>query len=311
LAKSSYDELHDEYLDDGGGKAGTRYERLMGLVLAVLNRNASIVHDIRLRGDTGVAHQIDVRLTRKDGENQHILVECKDFDKSGDSVGLSIVRDFWGVVDDVKPNDAWVVTCTDFTRDAQIYARGKGIKLAILRLFRDDDWNGRIQTVEITGQLLIPTDFKSTILFKAEDESRLAAAQALANTSSTYESPIAVILKDGTRQQINKYMENKLKAGPAKEVSNDRREVDALESGLLIQYGDAEPLEPESLSVSYCLREDPPMTITVSIADQLARLLLMPIGEGTDYVILDKELREFSIDRETGEVQQKQQNVRI
>lgn len=302
MTLSKYDKLHDEYLTNGGGKAGSRYERLVGLVLAVLNRQASIVHDCRLRGDTGVKHQIDIRMTRAGGEARHILIECKDFDVSGDPVGLAIVRDFWGVVDDVKPTEAWVVTCTDFTRDAQMYARGKGIKLAVLRSFHDDDWNGRIQTIEIVGQLLIPTDFRCSLTFKPEDESHVTAVQALANSSWDRESPVTVILKDGTKQQINRYLERKMNDRPDREISSNNLEFDANEVGLMIQYGDAEPLEPQEFRVNYRYRELEPINIIVSTADQIARLLLAPIGEDTDYVIMDNQLREYTIDQSTGEI---------
>lgn len=305
MTKSVYDQLHDEYLADGGGKAGTRYERLMSLVLAVLNREASIVHDIRLRGDTGVAHQIDVRLTRGDGKERHILVECKDFEVSGDAVGLSIIRDFWGVVDDVKPTEAWVVTCTGFTREAQKYARGKGIKLAILRVFQEKDWGDRFRTIEITGQLRIPTEFQSHIRFKMKDKERLEAVSALKKTTGTKSSAVVVILQDGTRYQINNYLEQKMNTGTPKEIQDNRFEVDAFEIGMRIQYGDAEPFDPDAMNVTYALHESEPIKITITTANQIARLLLAPITEETDYVILDSDLKEFTIDAVTGEVRPK------
>lgn len=144
--RSRYDELHDEYEQILTTKRGTRYERLAAIVFAALDTSNVVIHDIKVIGDTGAEHQIDIQITQ-DGKPRHILVECKDFDISGDSVGLSIVRDFWGVADDIHPDEAWVVTCNDFTEEARKYAKGKGIKLATLRVFADADWQGRIRTI--------------------------------------------------------------------------------------------------------------------------------------------------------------------
>ena len=300
---SIYDQIHDEYLNGGGNKTGTKYERLMALVVAALNRGSVVVHDVKLRGgDTGVKHQIDVRLVRPAGEQRHLLIECKDFDESGDPVGLPIVRNFFGAVDDVKPDEAWIVTCHGFTRDAIRYARGKRIKLAVLREFRESDRENRIETVEVTVSINKPENFKSNIRFRTEDAQRLAEVRGLGEMRTDYFSPVHVILADGSREQFNLYLERKMNAGPAVTRADGRFEVDAMEPGIRIQYGDAEPIAPETVTVDYELRALEPIKIRVSIADKIARLLLHPIDDETDYIILDDHLREFRIDEETGEV---------
>jgi len=145
--RSRYDELHDHYQTILTNKSGTRYERLAAVVFAALDSSNVVIHDLKVIGaDTGVKHQIDVHI-EQDGRAKRILVECKDFDISGDSVGLGVVRDFWGVVDDIHPDEAWVITCNDFTEEARKYAKGKGIRLATLRAFADTDWQSRVHTI--------------------------------------------------------------------------------------------------------------------------------------------------------------------
>jgi hypothetical protein len=61
--------------------------------------------------------------------------------------GSGVIRDFWSVVDDIHSNEAWVITCNHFTNDARKYAKGKGIKLATLRVFADSDWQNRVHTI--------------------------------------------------------------------------------------------------------------------------------------------------------------------
>lgn len=105
------------------------------MVFAALERDAVVIHDVEVVGTiTGVPHQIDVQI-EKDGLLRRILIECKDYDVRGEPVGLGVVRDFFGVVSDVRPDESWIVTCNDFTAPARKYAKGMGIKLATLRFF--------------------------------------------------------------------------------------------------------------------------------------------------------------------------------
>jgi hypothetical protein len=130
-------------------KAGTKYERLAAVAFRQITGQA-VVHDLRLVGSSGVAHQIDAVV----GEpRKRVLIEAKDYDTK---VGLGIVRDFWAVVDDVSPSDAYIVTTEDFTKPAIQFARAKGIKLAVLRPPRGEDWGGLVQRIglqiTVTGQ---------------------------------------------------------------------------------------------------------------------------------------------------------------
>jgi hypothetical protein len=61
-ARSRYDELHDRYHAILTTKAGTRYERLAALVFKILEDRNVVIHDLKLIGDSSVAHQIDVSI---------------------------------------------------------------------------------------------------------------------------------------------------------------------------------------------------------------------------------------------------------
>jgi hypothetical protein len=96
MSRSKYDDLHDHYHAILTTKAGTRYERLAAIVFAAMERDDVVIHDLKVLGSvSGVEHQIDIHI-EKNGVAKRILVECKDFDVSGDPVGLGIVRDFPG-----------------------------------------------------------------------------------------------------------------------------------------------------------------------------------------------------------------------
>ena len=150
--RSRYDELHDRFDPIKTGKAGTRYERLAAMVLKALHERDVVVHDISLRGDSTVPHQIDVSIQR-DSESRRMIVECKDFDLREAKVGLDIVRSFRSVLEDTGADEAVIVTCVGYTREARIYAKAKGIKLAVLRSFEESDKAGRIQKITLNFQV--------------------------------------------------------------------------------------------------------------------------------------------------------------
>jgi hypothetical protein len=134
-------------------KGGTPYERLAAITFHLLTEQTT-VHDLKLRGESTVAHQIDV--TVGDGETRkRILIECKDY---SEAVGLAEVRSFWAVVDDLKPDAAFIITTDRFTEPAATFAAAKGITAAVLRAPREEDWAGIIRRIELRISMLTPLD---------------------------------------------------------------------------------------------------------------------------------------------------------
>src|SRR4051794_28281883 len=121
---SDIDLIYDELVADEKLKGGTKYERLAAIVFRQLTGEAT-VHDLRLRGASGVRHQIDAVIG---DAGRRILIETKDYDKV---VDLPVVRNFFGVVEDIKPDEAFIVTTEGFSANATRYALAKGIRLAI------------------------------------------------------------------------------------------------------------------------------------------------------------------------------------
>lgn len=143
------DLIYDRLIAEEKLKEGTKYERLAAIAFSVLTGRVG-VHDLRLRGASGVRHQIDAVVG---DEPKRILVETKDYDKR---IGLPIIRNFWGVVEDIGFDEAFVLTTVGFTKPAIQYAEAKGIRLALLRPPEDVDWAGVCRKVLLdittTGQ---------------------------------------------------------------------------------------------------------------------------------------------------------------
>ena len=135
--------VYDRLVAEERLKSGAKYERLAAIAFREINDHAT-VHDLRLRGETGVPHQIDVVVG---DERKRVLIEAKDYDRV---VDLPVVRNFWAVVEDLKPDDAFVVTTEGFSDNAVKYATAKGIRLAILRPPRDADWGNLVRRVALT-----------------------------------------------------------------------------------------------------------------------------------------------------------------
>jgi Restriction endonuclease len=176
--------IYSRLVADEKLKSGTPYERLAAITFRLLTKRTT-VHNLTLRGESTVGHQIDV--TVGEGEDrQRILIECKDY--SG-PVGLEKVRSFWAVVDDLRPDAAFMVTTDRFTEDAAKFAVAKGITAAVLRPPRGEDWNGIVKRIELTIDMLVPLG-DPKMQWKADpltpDEIVAAAPRGVARTDAMY-----------------------------------------------------------------------------------------------------------------------------
>jgi Restriction endonuclease len=158
-------------------KAGTKYERLAALVFQILDRASFVIHDVELRGPGKEAeHQIDVTVSDRSGQRRRVIVEARERKKP---VGLGQVRDFYGVVHQLGPDAAWIVSAAGFTADARQYARDEGIGLAVLRPAAEGEDN-RVKAIHFRGFMrVMGTPTITSWLAKDDDErDRLRAAIA-------------------------------------------------------------------------------------------------------------------------------------
>ncbi|MBU2752156.1 restriction endonuclease [Acidithiobacillus thiooxidans] len=296
---SSYDQLHDQYWQTSTPKAGTRYERLVAFVFKALNTSRQVVHDIKLIGASDVKHQIDV--TINEGQSQkRILVECKDFDVSSDKVGLSIIRDFASVVDDIRPDEAIVITCVGFTADAQKFAKHKGIKLAVLREFQSIDWEGRIRKICVTMHIMHITEPKITL--KLTDQANMDKLQhdmakaGMSGLGISKGQPIYLNLAD-ERIQINEFVERKSNEHPRNTPGPVVLTIPLTGSTIEVESSGGIPIDAMMLQFDVAHADQ-----YVEVAsNKIARLLLEGF-EGKDIILFEEDLKRLSINDETGEV---------
>jgi len=298
MPRSRHDELHDHYRSILSKKRGTRYEILAAVVFAAYEDDAIVIHDMRMLGDSEAKHQIDVTVERN-GKEFRALIECKDFDVSGDPVGLGIVRDFYGTVSDIHPDAAWIVTCNDFTKDARAFAKAKGIRLATLRLFRDEDWfNGkRVNTIVVSLNIIsaVPELIFKVVMRNLGDEKIVLDALAhLQQRSISLDEPSGLHLFNGeTTRTISEILKQlqEIQILPGAKEHVERRDAlsdawfspNAEDRYPIVSYEIGFPVHVHTIEMK------------IEALRSAARLLLLD-DDGLDFIVWDDTLATYSIE---------------
>lgn len=293
-ARSRYDELHDRFDPIKTGKAGTRYERLAAMVLKALHQRDVVVHDIGLRGESDVKHQIDVCVERN-GMRRRIIVECKDFDLAGDKVGLDIVRSFRSAVEDTEADEALILTCNDFTRDARKYAKAKGIKLALLRAFEPTDMDGRIQKIIHTIHVRGITELSVDLMELSQDENDQFAAELSAEGLNQVFTPATPVffVRGVERVQFNQFLQNAADADvEARALSDGEHRMTIMPDGWQICVNSGAGIDFVGIALRYTFADESE-TFEIT-SDRVAEMILADLN-GTDLVIFADQLKRHQI----------------
>lgn len=128
----------------------TEYEQFTRKVFAGLSsqkrvKTIKLQHNVKLLGNSGTRHQIDVYWEyEKDGQIHKVAIECKNYSKN---VPIGKVRDFYGVIDDIDDLQGIMITRKGFQDGAKKYAVSKNIHLKELRApIGEESLAGRIIT---------------------------------------------------------------------------------------------------------------------------------------------------------------------
>jgi hypothetical protein len=297
--RSRYDELHDRYNTILTTKGGTRYEILAAFVFKALEEQDTVIHDLRLTGESDVAHQIDA-LVERNGVQRRMLIECKDFDISGEKIGLDIIRNFRSVLEDTKADEGVVVTCNGFTTDALKYAKAKGIKLLVLRAFEQADMAGRIKTVVVNLHVLAPKTPTASVCLSDGSQRLLAeeCAKAGLNGGVSIADPVYFV-RGSERFQFNDFVTSKMRTAMQTAKPHETQIVSIPPDGWSIQVGNGLLIPFDAIQVTFEMDEQIHQ-IKVS-SDRIAELILGGFGEN-DIVIFGDQLERRQIDPNTGKI---------
>lgn len=297
--RSRYDELHDKYHNILTTKAGTRYERLAALVFKALEDQNTVIHDMKMAGeDPEVKHQIDVTVEVA-GVPRRVVIECKDFDISGDKVGLDIIRNFRSVIEDTQADEGIVITCNGFTPDAQKYARSKGIKLVVLRLFETRDMDGRITTIIVGITVQQPMIPRANLYILEDQQSQYAAELAeIGVTGGVHSTDPVFFVRDGERRQFTEFLMAQKNDAIAPAGPKAIR-VSVPADGWQIQVNQNIPIPFEGIVVDFGVDEERHVIEVTS--KRIAELVLSGFGT-SDIIIFGDEIERHSIDPCSGKV---------
>jgi hypothetical protein len=97
--------------------------------------------DCKVKGKSGVEHQIDVLTSHSDGVHTYkTAIECKYWK---DTVNKDIIMKVSDIIEDAHINKGVIVSKHGFTPDTILFAKYKNIGLVELREIEEEDWEGR------------------------------------------------------------------------------------------------------------------------------------------------------------------------
>ena len=231
------------------------------------------------------------------------LIECKDYDVSGDLIGLEVVDKFTAVVHDVRPDEAWIVSCNGFTKNAIKAAKHENIKLVILRKFKDEDWEGRIRRIGINMTIKGDLNHKITFDTLPEDQESFKNDALLPRESMRFEvgkSGYSLTTQDGKISDIAEWLQEQRKHFDVLNAEAGHYEAIFDVPNALIVVNESRPYPIQRIMVEYDISAIE--TNIVVESDKIATLLVKGLGDD-DMIIWDEDLRRYDIDADGNVVQ--------
>lgn len=129
----------------------TEYEKLVQDIYQTLHKSEfntiNVEHNKKVAGKSGCHHQIDVYWEfEMVGEIHRVAIECKNY-SSG--VSISKIRDFFGVIYDIGNVKGIFITKVGYQSGAKQFADYYNISLKEVRLPTQEDWKGRLKTIQV------------------------------------------------------------------------------------------------------------------------------------------------------------------
>ncbi|MBB3123299.1 hypothetical protein FHS04_000796 [Mesoflavibacter sabulilitoris] len=111
----------------------------------------NVQHNALVKGKA-FTHQIDVYWEYKvAGITHKVAIECKNYNSN---VSIAKVRDFYAVLVDLGTVNGIMVSKVGFQKGAKEFAEYYGINLMELRKPNDNDWKGRVKTIELNLSII-------------------------------------------------------------------------------------------------------------------------------------------------------------
>jgi hypothetical protein len=129
-----------------------KYESITKYIYETLGKESGVKiegygNNCKVKGKSGVNHQIDVLTNHSDGiHNYKTAIECKYWK---DKINKDIVMKVSEIIEDAGINKGVIVSKSGFTPDGISFAKYKNIGLVELREIEEKDWEGRGRIFDI------------------------------------------------------------------------------------------------------------------------------------------------------------------
>ena len=248
-----------------------------------------------------VKHQIDVIVEDPSRGRRRILIECKDFDISGDNVGLGIVRDFRSVVEDTEADEGIILTCNGFTTMARKYAKSKNIKLCVLRIVESSDMKARIRKIVMRFVVEHTLIDNAIIAISAEDNDIYQSNLRDAGVSKEGVGPFDPVyfVNDSQKEQFCSFLYHRVHQAELWKTT-PKGSLAMPANNWKLQVEDNPPIVFQG-TILDVRKEHDEETLNIT-SDRVAELILSGYDDH-DLVIFGDELERFTIDEESGLVE--------
>jgi hypothetical protein len=173
--------------------------------------NIEVQHNVKIKGKSGVEHQIDVFWEyRYAGITHKVLIECKHY---GHRVSLLHVRNLHGLLTDIPNSSGILVTTVGYQSGAEEYAKFYEMSLKRIRKPVGEDWNGCIQITKINGRILRNNYLGFDFEFDRKHE--LTREIAKNDTSVTKMISTDIVIKDNGEEpcSFNAWLDRNIAVG--------------------------------------------------------------------------------------------------
>lgn len=151
-----------------------KYESITRYIYETLGKESGVKiegfgNNCKVKGKSGVNHQIDVLTQHSDGIHIYkTAIECKYWN---DKINKDIVMKVSEIIEDAGINKGVIVSKNGFTPDGISFAKHRNIGLVELREIEEKDWEGRAKIFDIKSWVLRPEIL--SIAIDADEKTKL------------------------------------------------------------------------------------------------------------------------------------------
>lgn len=244
--------------------------------------NIDVQHDVKIKGKSGVEHQIDVFWEyRYAGVSHKVLIECKYYSKP---VSLIHARNMLGLLSDIPNSQGLIVTTQGYQSGVIDFCGHYEINLKRIRPPQGSDWDGYIQIITVNGELYQNQYLDMKLAFDGYDCDTKAYFDKHGSQISfnVYDSSIE---EGGVVSFVGKWLDSKIVANLG-ELNTPKTEVIEPENAFIV-LPTKEKLKIKNFSVLWELSRQE-LSISVDAMD-FVHAVLEDFGSGNIEYTLNKE----------------------